>query len=240
MFEWRHAMSNIDIGLYTMVVRRRLVLAMTIVFAALCTSVAVAFLWSPVYVATAKILVQAAQIPSTLARATVSTSAVQQFQILQQQITSRASLVVLAQRSGIFAADPEKPTEEEMTRDLLQRIRFDQVAMETPDPGQGAAIYTISFSAGKSEEAALIANELAEMILINSQSQRTDRAGRTLNFFDQQVSGLNAQLEKIEDEILAFKNAHSDSLPESLAFRRSRDCCRSKAKKPICACGSLP
>lgn len=214
-------MGNIDLDLYILLLRRKLVLAGFIVLTALCISVAIAFLLPPVYVATAKILVQAAQIPSTLARSTVSTSAIQQFQILRQQITARESLIALARRNRIYGAASPMPGDDEIVRDLLQRITFDQVAIDTPDPGQGAAIYAVSFSAASSELAARIANELSSMILVNSQSQRTDRAGRTLSFFDQRVSDLSTQLKRIEDQILAFKNAHRNSLPESLEFRRS-------------------
>lgn len=219
-------MGNLDIGYYILIARRRLALLILVVLVALGVSVAVVFMLAPVYVATAKILVEAPQIPSTLARSTVSTTATQQFQILKQQITSRNALISLANTHHIYkstrASDSKPPSEEEIVRDLLLRITFDQVQLDGQDPGQAAAIYAISFSADSPVLAAKVANELASRIIANNLSQRTDRAGRTLEFFDQQVADLSRQLKAIEAEILAFKNAHRESLPESLEFRRNQ------------------
>ena len=218
-------MGNLDIGFYMLIIKRRLALLVLIVLVAFGISIAVISFLAPVYVATAKILVEAPQIPSALARSTVSTTAVQQFQILRQQITSRNALISLANTHHIYdggKSSRKPPSEEEIVRDLLRRITFDQLQLDGQEPAQATAIYAISFSANDPKMAARVANELASMIMLGNQSQRTNRAGRTLQFFDQQVAELGRQLEAIEAEVLTFKNGHRESLPESLEFRRNQ------------------
>lgn len=214
-------MGNLDIGLYLLIARRRIALLIGIVLVALAASMALISILTPLYVATAKILVEAPQIPTELARSTIPTTAVQQFQLLRQQITSRNALLALARTQKIYGTD-QQPSEEEIVSDLLRRIAFDQVQIDGDESDTATAIYAISFSAEQPKAAAKVANALASMIMLNSQSQRTNRADRTLQFFDQQVAELSLQLQSAEAEILRFKNLNRDSLPESLEFRRNQ------------------
>jgi uncharacterized protein involved in exopolysaccharide biosynthesis len=173
-----------------------------------------------VYTASAKILAEAPQIPAELARSTVPISGMAQLQILQQQITTRDSLLTLAKKLDIYADSPAKPSDEDIVKDLSSRIRFEQLQLDAQDPGQGVALYAVSFSANKPSLAAKVANELVEMILHRNQRERTDRASSTLEFFNQKVTGLDSDLKQLEARILDFKTVHRDSLPESLDFRR--------------------
>jgi uncharacterized protein involved in exopolysaccharide biosynthesis len=80
----------------------------------------------------------------------------------------------------------------------------------------------VSFKANEAVLAAKVANELMGMILGRNQRQRTDRAGDTLQFFNQEVTRLGADLNRLEADILRFKNENKDTLPDSLDFRRTR------------------
>ncbi len=80
----------------------------------------------------------------------------------------------------------------------------------------GASVFTIGFEAATPALAAKVANELATSIVSSNQRQRTDRAGDTLEFFNQEVKRLDADLNRIEADLLKFKNENRDTLPESL------------------------
>ena len=209
-------MNELDIGFLLATAKRRLPLVLLITTLAVGIAVAVA-MWLPrSYVASAKILVESPQIPAELARSTVPISPVEQLQIVQQQITARDGLLALARRLNIYADSHGEPGSEDIVRDMTSRIRFEQM------PGtQAATVYIISFSADKAALAAEVANELAQMVLDNNQRQRKGRAGSTLQFFNQEVTALDKQLRQIEDEILEFKNANKDTLPDTLEFRRT-------------------
>jgi len=215
-------MVNIDLGFYLSILRRRLPYVIAIAFMTFLSAVVVASVIPRVYSSSAKILVEAPQIPAELARSTVPLGAVEQLQILQQQITTRDDLLTLARKLGIYDDTKMKRYGEDIVKDMRSRIKFEQLQFDIQSRDQGANVFSVSFLAGKPDMAAKVANELAAMILGRNQRQRTDRAGSTLQFFNQEVTRLSSDLNRLEDDILKFKTANKDTLPESLDFRRSQ------------------
>ena len=215
-------MGNIDLNFYFSILLRRMPYLIAIVFVALLSAVVATRVISPVYSSSAKILAEAPQIPAELARSTVPMGAIEQLQILQQQITTRDDLIALANRLHVYGDTAKAPRGDDIVRDMRSRIKFEQLQFDIQARDQGATVFSVSFLAGKPDMAAKVANELAAMILDRNQQQRTDRAGSTLEFFNQTVARLAADLNKLEGDILAFKTKNKDTLPESLDFRRSR------------------
>ena len=64
---------------------------------------AVASILPPVYRATARMLVETPQIPGNLAQSTVPVNAIEQIEIIQQRLMTRANLLGLADRFDIYA-----------------------------------------------------------------------------------------------------------------------------------------
>jgi polysaccharide chain length determinant protein (PEP-CTERM system associated) len=214
------AMGNIDIGFYISILKRRLHYILAIALAVLVIAVFVIRVLPPVYSATARILAEAPQIPQELARSTVSIGGTAQLLILQQEMTTRDALLALAAKLHIYRDAKTKPADEDIVKDLRSRIKFDQVQLDIQNPAQGVTVYAVSFNASQPVLAAKVANEIVAMILAKNQSERTDRASSTLQFFDQKVSRLDADLRKLESAILKFKNENRETLPDSLDFRR--------------------
>ncbi|MGO4611149.1 hypothetical protein AB4142_32945, partial [Variovorax sp. 2RAF20] len=84
----------------------------------------------------AKVLVEAPQIPSELARSSVAIGAIEQLQVLQQQIITRKNLIELANRLGIYADTEERPADDDIVADLRSRISFEQLALATSSRDQ--------------------------------------------------------------------------------------------------------
>ena len=217
-----YVMGNIDLKFYFSILLRRLPYLITSVIVALVSAFAAVHVISPVYSSSAKILSEAPQIPAELARSTVPLGAVEQLQILQQKITTRDDLLALAARLAVYDGMKKEPSAEDIVRDMRSRIKFEQLQIDTQSRDQGATVFSVSFLAGKPDMAAKVANELAAMILDRNQRQRTDRAGSTLQFFNQTVARLSSDLNRLEADILRFKTENKDTLPESLDFRRSQ------------------
>jgi uncharacterized protein involved in exopolysaccharide biosynthesis len=179
----------------------------------------VALLLPLTYQASAKILVEAPQIPANLVRSTVPTTSFGQLQIIQQQLTTRDNLVELASKLDVYASEKEKPRIEAIVRDMRARVSFEEKELSSDD---GASVVTVAFKAGTPALAAKVANELATSILTGNQRQRANRAGETLEFFNEEVKRLDAELNRIETDLLKFKTENKDTLPESLEFRRNQ------------------
>lgn len=214
-------MLGVDLGFYLQLLRKRLPLVAAIIAAAVIVAGGAAYLLPPVYSSSAKILVEAPLIPAELARSTVPVEAIEQLQIIQQQITSRDSLLDLARSIAPQTQVNLTGNSEEIVRDLRSRIGFEQVQLDLRAAGKGGAmIFNVSFRADSPDAAARTANQIADMILARNQQKRTDRAGDTLKFFDAEVARLGAELSRAEAEIMRFKTDNHDSLPESVEFLR--------------------
>ncbi|MCR6502406.1 Wzz/FepE/Etk N-terminal domain-containing protein [Shinella sp. CPCC 101442] len=214
-------MHNLDFGFYLSIARRRLPLVLLVTLVALLAAVLVTKFRKPVYTASAKLLVEAPQIPAELARSTVPMGATAQLLILQQEITTHDALVALASSLDIYAASPETPPDEDIVADMRSRIGFRQLQLDAQDPAQRVAIYAVSFDAGTPALAAKVTNELVALVLSKNQRERTSRASNTLEFFDQKAVALNDTLKQLEADILQFKKDNRESLPESIDFYRS-------------------
>jgi polysaccharide chain length determinant protein (PEP-CTERM system associated) len=213
-------MGDIDIRFYLSLLLRRLPVVLAIFVSAAALSVAAAYLISPVYEASARILVEAPSIPTELARSTVPTSAEDQMQIIRQQIDTRDNLLSLADKLDIYGDERSRYSPVEIVDDMRSRTKFEKLELETPNIG--TSVYSISFDDQDPVIAASAVNAIVDLVLAKNVQQRTGSAGDTLQFFNQEVTRLGGELSQIESGILKFKNANKDSLPDSLEFRRTQ------------------
>ena len=202
---------------------RRLPWMLLILVLASATGITLARILPPVYVSQATLLVESDQIPDNLAKSTVNTSAIEQLQIIQQRIMTRDKLLELANKLNIYGqpgADPQALDADQKVEDLRKRIN---IVTTGGDPRkQQATIVTVSFDAPNPQLAAAVANELVTRILNENVAIRTAVAGQTLDFFTAEVDRLEKALSEKGSQILKFQQAHIDSLPDSLDFRRKQ------------------
>jgi uncharacterized protein involved in exopolysaccharide biosynthesis len=214
-------MIDIDFAFYLQLFLRRLhyFLAVALLVAVAGTAAAI-FMLPTVYRATAKILVETPQIPADLARSTVPTGSVEQLQIIQEDVLSRENLIALAHEFHLYENDP--PAEDDLADAMKGRIQIVPGLVQSVGGDSPATIYFVSFDAATAKLSADVANRLVQMILDKDVELRTGRAADTVRFFTQEVTRLTASLKDIDAQILAFKNAHIDALPDSLEFRRGQ------------------
>lgn len=213
-------LSKLDFGFYVALFRRRLPLFLAVAIICGALFAALALFWPKSYQATAKVLVESPQIPVELAKSTVPTSAGEQFQIIQQDVLSRRSLLALADKFEIYA---DRPTlsRTERYEDMVRRIGIVATPIDS-GAGRGAVMYNISFKASTADTAADLVNELVSMILSKDVQLRTARATDTVSFFTKEEKRLDALLRDLDSRILDFKNEHINALPESIEFRRTQ------------------
>ena len=83
-------------------IRRRLPLVFVVALCGVLLSGAIAYLLPPVYQSTARILVESQQIPDDLARSTVTASAAERLQLIEQRLMTRENLLSVAARLDLF------------------------------------------------------------------------------------------------------------------------------------------
>jgi uncharacterized protein involved in exopolysaccharide biosynthesis len=180
----------------------------------------------PVYRAEARLVVESEQIPDELAASTVRTEATEQLQIIQQRILTRDRLLEMANRLQIYEQDQDswtgRLTPDEIVEDLRERIQIVTTGGAGSRGPAQATLVSVSFTAPTSALSAAVTNEVVTLILEENVAMRTSVAGQTLDFFSREVERLDGELSRQGAEILAFKNANKDALPESLDFRRTQ------------------
>ncbi|MHA6731503.1 GumC family protein [Devosia sp. A369] len=213
-------MLDLDFRFYFALFRRKLPVFLTVLALVSTAFVAAIVFWPVSYQATARILVESPQIPTDLAKSTVPTGAAEQFQIIQEDVLSRQSLLDLAERFGLDAGTPQR-TDTEIVADMLARLGISPMPIGTGN-GATATVFEISFKADHPSTAAEVVNDLVAMILKKDVALRTRRAQETVTFFNKETARLNAALRIVEGNILRFKNANINALPDSIEFRRTQ------------------
>lgn len=215
-------MTDDDIRFYLSMLWRRMPYLALVAVSISAIGIAVAYVLPPVYRATAKILVEAPQIPANLARSTVPADPWQQMQIVQEKLTTRENLLDFARRLNIYGTGSDIPSDNEIVDDMRDRTIFEKLYVDAPMGDQGASMFTISFDAREPQLAARVTNAFVTLMLDSNVNLRTDRASDTMQFFTREVKRLGDELGGIESRILAFKNQNESALPDSMDFKRAQ------------------
>ena len=214
--------QEFDVKTYLSILRRRylyLVLPIIPLFAIAC---AVAYLIPPVYHASAKILVQSQQIPTDLARSTVTTNASQQIEVIRQRLMTRTNLLQIARKYNLYQAGARSSSLSDIVEFMRSSTQIEQIAVGTRRSrrGQEAIAFSVSFDYGTPTGASSVANEFVALILEQNIKTRTTRAAETHRFFEKQVKRLDKELAAQEALIVEFKRDNEAALPENLGYRR--------------------
>lgn len=169
----------------------------------------------PAYESQLRLIVESQQIPDELARATVRTPAEEQLQIMEQRLLTRENLLSIATEQQVLRGQSSMSPDE-----IVQAMRAHTRIITRAGRNQ-ATVMTVTFEAPTPQAAARVLNSYLSLILEDDAQFRTERAVTTLQFFEQQVEQLSRQLDEKSAQVLAFKNANADALPETMSFRMS-------------------
>ncbi len=214
--------QNFDISVYISLLRRRffhMVIPASLIFTIVCV---VAYRLPAVYESTATILVESQQIPSDLARSTVTSGAAERIRIIEQRLMTRENLLEIARKFNLYSSKGRETSPTEIVSLMRQATSIRQLGTGGRR-GQGRAIaFTVSFSYGNAGVAARVANEFSTRILEQNIQTRTDRASQTRGFFARLVVQLEKKMADLSTRIIEFKRENKDTLPETLELRRAQ------------------
>ncbi|TPN85045.1 lipopolysaccharide biosynthesis protein [Mesorhizobium sp. CU2] len=213
-------MNSQDLRFYASLYVQRLRYLIIPIVVATLVGLAVAVLLQPIYRSVAKILVESPRVSTELARSSVTADPIQQLQVLEQQLTTRASLLGLAEKFAIF---PKAAfSDDDVVAQMLARTRIEPVVLNNLGSASGAIAFTVSFDATDPILAADVANAYANAMLEANERERRAVADDTHEFFKREVERLAAALKDAQEAVLSFKLEHKEALPDSLEFRRTQ------------------
>lgn len=203
-----------NLRFYFSIFRRRFAYFLLVATILSAISVTVAYTLPPAYVSRMVILVESPQIPEELASSTVRTPAFEQLQIVQQRLLTRTNMLDIARRLDVL------PDLRDLSPDEIVSAMRARTSIGTSNRRlKEAPLMTISFEALQARTAAGVLNEYLVLVQQQDSEYRKGRSGETLEFFTQEVNRLSEELDAQSAQILAFKQANVDALPEGLDFR---------------------
>ena len=207
---------NIDFRFYwSLLLRRTPVMAL---FVLLCSGLGVitAFKLPETFYTAARLLVEQAQIADDMVASTVQTDAVEQLDIIEQRLLTRANMIDIANRVGVFEdirqMDPDAVVEAMQAATRVRRSAG----------REQATLMTIGFEGRTGRIAQAVVNEYVTLVLQANVDFRMSRAESTLDFFTEEVRRIGAEIDQQSAAIVAFKTANADALPEDQTYRLTR------------------
>ncbi len=207
---------NFSFAFYWSLLLRRLPVMMVLFLICSTVGVIIAYKLPPTFATTARLQLEAPQIPDAMVASTIQTDALEQLQVIQEQLMTRANLIDIAQQYQVF------PEINEMTPDEIVRRMQEQTRIFRSGGRDQATLMTISFEAAGGVLAANVVNAYVTLVLEANSRFRRERTQNTLTFFDQEVARLEDEVSRKSAEIILFKNENINALPEDLIYRQGR------------------
>lgn len=205
---------NLDIGFYRSLVLRRLPVMTLFFLLSSGLGIATALKLPETYSTSARLLLQAPQIPASMVPTTVQTGAAEQLEIIGQRLVTRSNLIDIANRFDVYS--DIRNTQPDT---IVSRMREATEIQRRTGGLNGATMMTISFEGRSPQVVANVVNEYVTLALQENTKFRVSRAESTLEFFEQQVERLGSDLSRKSIEIEQFKTENADALPQDRAFR---------------------
>jgi polysaccharide biosynthesis transport protein len=179
----------------------------------------VAVLLPAVYRSTATILIKEQEIPQELVRSTVTSYADERIQVISQQVMTRATLLDLVDRHGLYGKARERETSEEIIDRMRRDIRLTPISAEVTDRRTGSPVrstiaFTLSYDSEVAANAQKIANELTTLFLNENIKNRQQKAAETTSFLEEELARVSQHISEVEQQLADFKRRNQGRTPD--------------------------
>ncbi len=219
-----HSHSSLSTDPWTMfrVHRAKFIWALSIVVGA---SMLIAFTMPPVYRSTATILVEGQEIPLAMVKTTVSGFIEARLAAVEKQVLSDKNLLEIAERYELYPEFRGQGYEPELIKYMRGDVTRDMSSIETTNPRNGRPMvatiaFSVSFDAGDPQVAQKVADELANLFLLENRKIRSEKAATVSMFLADEADKLEKQIQAIESSLSEFKQENVSALPESADMTR--------------------
>ncbi len=207
-------LDDIQLAKYFDILRRRkwwVILATTVIFVA---TLVVAVRLPNLYRAETVILVDPQKVPDTYVPSTGSTTVADRLSTIRQEVMSPTRLKELLTRTGLYSDEAAKKNQDAVIRQLQKSIQLEVVDAG----GSRLSAFRIAYTGRTAAEAALVPNEMAEMIITKNVQARQEQSSGTAEFLQNELEQTKKQLEQKESELGRIKSTYIMDLPESKQF----------------------
>jgi uncharacterized protein involved in exopolysaccharide biosynthesis len=210
--------QSLGLGHYFRILKRRALYFIISFTAVLLLGAFVTAIQRPIYRAEGKILVESQEIPTELVRPTVTDTANERIQVIQQRILTRDNLLTLVNKYGMFARDRQWMSGTQLLDLMRERSKFELVDINSNSARSGTSTiaFTVSFEYENPQVTSAVTNDFLTLILSEDARNRTNRAAETTRFLAGESQRLQAELVATEAQITDSKARPNDKTSESM------------------------
>ncbi len=207
-------LGDLELRQYLEVFRRRKPWILIAALSVFTAAAAYAFFSPNLYHSETVILVDPQQVPSTLVPPTIMASVTDRLSTIRQEVLSPTRLSKLIHESGLYSDMVKAGREEVVIANMQEAIHI-----EVADAGsQRLSAFKIGYTGRKPSEVAMIANELARVVIDGNLRARQTQSSGTRQFLESELEETKKQLEMKEAELGRIKTANVLELPESRQY----------------------
>jgi len=196
--------QNLGLGHFLGILKRRALYCASAFIVVLLVGAFVTAIQRPIYQAQGKVLVESQEIPTDLVRPTVTQSANERIQVIQQRIMTRDNLMALVNKYKMFAAEQKWMSVTDILDLMRQRTKFELVDINSNSGRSGTSTiaFTVSFEYENPDIVTRVTNDFLTLILSEDARSRTARATETTNFLSRESQRLQAELAAAQAQIV--------------------------------------
>ena len=201
------------------VLARRRGLALGVGGGLLAIALVVAVALPPVYRSTATILIKEQEIPQELVRSTVTSFADERIQVISQQVMTRATLLDMVDKYGLYGKARQRETSEEILDRMRADIKLTPISADVTDRRTGTPVkstiaFTLSYDSEVAGNAQKIANELTTLFLNENVKNRQQKAAETTTFLDEELVRVSDHVSELEKQLADYKAKNQGRTPD--------------------------
>ncbi|MEO5690210.1 MAG: GNVR domain-containing protein [Burkholderiaceae bacterium] len=201
------------------VLSRRRGLAWSVGGGLLAIAILVAVVLPPVYRSTATILIKEQEIPQELVRSTVTSFADERIQVISQQVMTRATLLDMVDKYGLYGKLRQRETSEEILDRMRSDIKLTPISADVTDRRTGSPVkstiaFTLSYDSAVAGNAQKIANELTTLFLNENVKNRQQKAAETTTFLDEELVRVSDHVSELEKQLSDYKLKNQGRTPD--------------------------
>ena len=211
--------QNADIRQFMEVIKRRkfqFIIPGLLVF---LIAALISLILPPVYKSTGTILIEAQEIPHDLVKSTVTGYVEERLQAITQVVLSRARLIEIINRFGLYQELKGRYTIEEIVEKMREDVTMEPIITEVNKPRSGKSgsaiiAFMLSYEGKDPKQVARVANLFVSLYLEENLRKREEKTRTTYEFLEEQLAKLRAEIVIIEEKTAGFKKKHVNYLPE--------------------------
>lgn len=169
-----------------------------------------------IYKATTLILVQPQRVPETYVRPTITASIGERLNTISQEILSRTRLEKIIQEFNLYPDLRKKAPMEEVVERMRKAVEVNVQQRPSGRERETQNTFTISFEGEEPTTVMMVTNKLASLFIEENLKVREMQAESTSAFLTKELSNIEEQLIKKEEEIRKFRQRHMGQLPQQL------------------------